>query len=268
MTAQAQRSGALSDLLARAGQYSAGLQENLGVVIADEDYTQDVWSRTARLRASTGRILSRKIRSEMLFVQLPQQDIWLTIRNVLAVDGKSVPENKERLERALREPGFGYVARLRTIDAENARYDIGHVWRTTGYPTLALRFVTPSYQARFAFTLAGQERLSGEAFEKVKYYELGVPSVIQVNESDVTSAGMMWIRQSDGTIGKTSVDFKTPAGMSISITTEFAKDIKLGLWLPRRMQERYDELSGDSTTCLASYSNFRRFETSGRLIVQ
>jgi hypothetical protein len=54
--------------------------------------------------------------------------------------------------------------------------------------------------------------------------------------------------------------------MKVTIAVTFDRDSRLDVWAPARMDERYDELSGNSTTCTARYSNFRRFETSGRVI--
>jgi hypothetical protein len=257
----------LDELLVRSGVYVQGLQDRLAVVIADETYVQDVWSRSARRGSGTGRIMSRTIKSEMLFMQLPQADVWLSIRNVLMVDGHPVADSKERLDRALAAPGFDYVSRLRAIDAESARYDIGHVWRTTGYPTLALRFLLPPYRSRFTFAAAGEERVGGEIVSKVRFTERERPTVIQVNDSNVPSAGMIWVRRADGAVVRTSLTLTTPSNMKVSIAVSFGRDPRLDVWVPARMDERYEEISGDSTTCSARYSNYRRFETSGRLIV-
>ena len=249
------------DLLARGSRYVEDLEKQLAVVIADETYAQELWARGTR------QIASRTIKSEALFMQLPNEDIWLFVRNVTMVDGRPVADSKERLDRALAAPGFDYVSKLRAIDAESARYDIGHVWRTTGYPTLALRFLLPGYQPRFVFSFAGQERLSGETTSRVKFAERDGPSVIQVNAVDVGSSGTLWLRPDDGAVVRTSVDLRLPSSLRVSIVVNFQRDARLGLWVPSRMDERYDEIAGGSTRCSATYSNFRRFQTSGRLIV-
>jgi hypothetical protein len=185
----------------------------------------------------------------------------------LTVDGQAVPENLQRFDRLLSEPGSLYLSKLRAIDVESARYDIGKVWRTTGYPTITLRFLLPSYQPRFAFTLAGQERMAGEMFTRLKYAEHGSPSMIQLQDGDVASKGTVWVRLPDGAVGKTALDLTTRDGMEMSIVTDFSRDSKLGAWVPTRMREQYTEPSGRSTTGSAEYSNFRRFETSGRLVL-
>jgi len=248
------------DLLARGGRYVEDLEKQLAVVIADETYVQELWARGAR------QIASRTITSEALFMQLPNEDISLFVRNVTMVDGRPVADSKERLDRALAAPGFDYVSRLRAIDAESARYDIGHVWRTTGYPTLALRFLLPGYRQRFVFSLDGTEKLPGESTSRIKFAERDGSSVIQVNAANVRSSGTLWLRPDDGAVVRTSLELRLPSSLRVSIVVNFQRDAALGVWVPVRMDERYDEVDGGSTRCSARYSNFRRFETSGRLI--
>jgi len=254
------------DLLRRAGQYVQELEQQLAVVIADETYVQDVWTRS-RPPSGTTRIITRTIKSEMLFMQLPREDVWLAVRNVVLVDGRPVADSRQRLERALAAPGLDVVSRLRALDEESARYDVGRVWRTTGYPSVVLRFLLPGYQTRFAFSPAGTDRLAGERVSRIKFTERGSPSVIQVNAADVTASGMIWLRPADGAVVRTALALTTPSSLNVSIVVDFQRDARLGLWVPSRMDERYDEISGDSTRCTARYSNFRRFETSGRMIV-
>jgi len=256
----------LDPLLSRAGDYVQHLQKTLTVIIGDETYRQDEWSRHTSLQVQGAtRIRSRSIRSEVLFMQLPAEDFWLSVRNVLAVDGRPVPDSRQRLEEVLKT-GPDYRQRLRSIQAESARYDIGTVLRTTSDPILALRFLSPGFQSRFTFSIDGQERVSGEQAVKVSFTERARPTVIIVYGRDVPATGAIWIRPSDGVILKSSLRLTTSAQVAVSISVDFDKDQRLGEWVPKRMQEQYEELSGESVTTTSTYSNFRRFETSGRLI--
>jgi hypothetical protein len=202
----------------------------------------------------------------MLFMWLPQENLWLSVRNILAVDGRAIPDSKQRLDKALSEPGFDYVSRLRRLQAESARYDIGQVWRTTGSPSLVLRFLLPTNQQRFKFSLGGFERRADRNVVKVSFAERESPTFIDFNGQDAKSNGAAWIDPADGTVVRTSLVVKTPLPMDVSISVEFRRDQRLELWVPSRMDERYDQGLGDFTTCSAQYSNFRRFETSGRVI--
>jgi hypothetical protein len=49
------------------------------------------------------------------------------------------------------------------------------------------------------------------------------------------------------------------------------RDAKLGGWLPARMEETYSQTRTggairEEIHCLATYSNYRRFETSARIV--
>ena len=56
------------------------------------------------------------------------------------------------------------------------------------------------------------------------------------------------------------------------LETTYAHDARLDLWVPRTMTEEYglsraDNLElGEGISSMMAYSNFRRFETSGRLV--
>jgi hypothetical protein len=50
---------------------------------------------------------------------------------------------------------------------------------------------------------------------------------------------------------------------------EYGPNARLDMWMPMRMSESYVERTGnveERIVCTATYSDFRRFETSGRLI--
>jgi hypothetical protein len=138
------------ELLARVGQYVQELEERLAVTIGDETYHQDASYR--------GGHLTRTLRSEILFMSLSREGVWLSVRNVLSADGRAVGDSKGRLDRILKSPGLDYLSQLRLLKAESARWDVGQVFRTTGDPTLVFRFLLPANQPRFTFGKGRRER--------------------------------------------------------------------------------------------------------------
>jgi hypothetical protein len=248
------------ELLARVGAYVEQLEDHLAVVIGDETYQQDVWERKSH-------VASRAIRSEMLFMSLSRQGAWLSVRNVLTVDGRLIADSKGRLDRILASPGFDYLLQLRLLKAESARYDVGQVWRTTGDPTLAFRFLLPANQGRFTFGQPRRERVDGVDVVRLTFSEHERPTAIDVDGHDALSHGAVWVRPDDGTVVRTSLQLTTPGAVDVSVIVWFRLDSRLALWVPRQMEESYAD-GRNLTTCVAKYSNFRRFETSGRLIQQ
>jgi hypothetical protein len=267
-SANAEPTPALEDLLDRVGRYVQRLEENWAVVISDEAYRQDVWKRPPAGAVGGLTHTSRSIRSEMLFMWLSQENVGLSIRNVLIVDGHPITDSKERLDRALAAPGFDYVAQLRRLQAESARFNVGQVWRTTGNPSLVLRFLLPANQSYFTFSRAGDTRVDGETVTKLAFAEREHhPTAIDFNGEDVLSRGAIWIHSADGRISRTTLQLSTRTLLDVSVTVDFQFDSKLALSLPSRMEEHYNDAGRrELTTCSATYSNYRRFETSGRLI--
>ena len=229
--------------------------------------------------------IRRETRSEMLFVPGEGALSWLAVRNVLGVrdrDGEgpwtawqTVPGSKDRLDGALRDASPGQALRLRTLADEGARFNLGRrIYRNFNMPPLALQFLGLEFQPRFAFTIAGREKVAGVQTVKLGFTERGSPTVITLKGQDLPAAGELWVREADGAVVRTRLTVRTPqtdegAGMNVSIRVDYRRDAKLDMWVPSRMEEIYveDRTPGERVTCTATYSDYRRFETSGRLIV-
>src|SRR4029077_2111595 len=104
-----------------------------------------------------------------------------------------------------------------------------------------------------------QERINGMPAWKLAFKERAFPSVVRINRVDVLSSGAIWTTE-EGTILRTEFVIDTWTG-HLSVTVDFSRDAKLGVWVPKQMEERYPGLR-----CHSSYTNYRRFETSGRII--
>ena len=51
----------------------------------------------------------------------------------------------------------------------------------------------------------------------------------------------------------------------VTITVDYQLDPKLSMWVPVQMREHYTQ-GAEGIDCVATYANFRRFETSARII--
>jgi hypothetical protein len=274
----------LDEILARAGARVRQFESALTAIISDENYEQHVQRLTVQLPASP---TERRMRSEMLFMWLSEERTFVAARNVLAVDGKPVPDSHDRIERVLRAPIDGRSSRLQQLLDEGARFNLGPVIRNIAEPTLALEFLDPDYQPRFTFAVAGRDRIAGNDVLKVVFTEQTQPTVITDRGHDVLSKGTLWIRPSDGVAVRTLLEATVPSptnlmvSVSVSIVVNYGLIANLAMWVPSQMDEHY-VLSHDvwtpstgiwapstryeSTNCVAKYTNYRRFETSGRII--
>jgi len=210
--------------------------------------------------------------SEMLFMWVPQDRSWTSVRSVRRAGRQTVADSKQRLERVLQEPETERAQQLRAIAAESARFNLGF-YHDYNIPTLALQFLDPELQPRFSFSLAGQDRIRGTPAWKLAFAKRQSPTVINSDGADLFSAGVIWIRQSDAVVLRTRVEVKaasmeTRAGMAGWIVVEYQQNAKLGMWVPVRMEEQYEQFGGnnDLLRCVGTYANFRRFATSTRIL--
>jgi hypothetical protein len=294
-TPKAARETSLTDILGRAGKYVHQFEQDFGVVICDEEYRQQDYPPPDRgvsvpgdrngqggmfFAGSASQPFIREIGSEMLFVRGEQEVTWLAVRNVLTVkdNGFTVPEavvgSKDRIDRALKDTSSGQFARLRTLAHEGARFNLGRIYRNFNTPTLALQFLAPEFQPRFTFRIAGREKVAGQQAVKLEYTERGSPTVIALNDkSQLPASGVLWVGEADGAVLRTHLTVKAlqtddGPGLDATIRVDYGLSQKLEMWVPSYMYEKYVEHGQpvERVECRARYSNFRRFETSARIV--
>ncbi len=258
-------SPALTEILNRTGEQVRRFEREFTLVISEEDYRQ---------RADSQLIIGskkRRTRAEMLFLWLPEERLWLTVRSVVSADGRPVPGSEGRLDSALRATGSDRLARIREVINDNARFNVGRTYRNFNYPTLVLSFLDPTLQPRFTFSLAGREHIHGVDAWKVKYEERGSPTVIQGDGADRKSRGSVWIAVESGTVVRTQLAITIPPGAWATVEVDYQRDAKLAMWVPAAMHETYMDVRGavvrEHIGGEATYSAFRRFETSGRVLL-
>jgi hypothetical protein len=276
----------LSALLGRVAAYVQRFEHNFAVVLSDERYDQRqhvsaTIEGTSQPQVPREAGMDRKLQSEMLFMWMPEAREWLIARTVLLVDGVAVRDSKGRLDRALADPDPDQAARLRRLRDEGARFNIGRIRRNFNDPTLALQFLDPMYQSRFTFTRAGQMKVNGVQAWRLAFVEHRHPTLVASNGVDMVAAGSVWVAVSDGEVIRTSTKW-TDANTSTTaeIVVNYRRDQKLDMWVPARMDETYAQkrITWDGTPpqvmtvnerieCVATYSNFRRFDTSSHLVL-
>jgi VWFA-related protein len=208
---------------------------------------------------------SGKLVSELALVRNEKQvGGWIAFRDVVEANGKAVPDRKDRLARLLggSAPDLDVA---RQITTESARYNIGGVVRTFNVPTAALFFFNPASIGRFTYATAGTERVDGVTATKIEFHETARPTMIATRVGqDVFSKGFLWIDPADGSVLRTllNVEGYSGSGSRAAVEVFYHRDEKMGMLLPSRMTERYD-LGAQRITAEATYSDFKRFETSG-----
>ena len=126
-------------------------------------------------------------------------------------------------------------------------------------------------QPRFTFSLAGRERIHGVDTWKVNYEEHISPTVIQGDGADVRSRGSVWVAVQGGAVIRTQLAITIPPAAWASVEVDYQHDAKLAMWVPAAMHETYMDTRGTAVhehiSGEATYSAFRRFETSGRVLL-
>ena len=265
-------------LLVQAAIYERQFEGEFRTMVGREHYEQRWGGFSPELETSSDR--QRVIESEILFIWLQEEESWLTARNVRIVDDSPVRDSESRLELLLAAPADDWVARVRRLRDESARFNLGSVERNFSDPTMVVQFLSAKVQPRFRFGGPERDRVDGKLVWRLAFTEHVRPTLIQSDGNDVPATGDVWIDATDGAIVRTRVslrDTRPSFRLQARIDVTYRRDPRFAVWVPRRMQERY-ERSGrrvylgqtrsfeDQIDCVATYTDFRRFETKGRLV--
>lgn len=294
----------LDDLVSRARAYVVEYGAELSLVIGVERYRQWVLNSDASTLMGSGgaRPWSRESVSEFALVRI--KDDWLGYRDVYQVDGKTVGDRQDRLLQLFQKTPATAVDQGRRIADESARYNAGGMQRNFNVPTMALFFLHPSNAKRFRFDLVGTETIDGTLASKIRYRETQKPTIIRTSAGkDMPVGGIFWIDPVKGRILKTSLEITGEAQLGARsgsmagaytnkavrpgewadgrvdtysrVSTTYKLDERIGLLLPAEMVEEYQGVSRNQATgedritkinCRATYSDFKKFETGGRIV--
>jgi len=251
-TLGAQAKPGAEDVVAKASAYVQRYETQLGGVVAEEDYIQEV----ASIR---GQIQKRRLTSDFLLVRFSENDPWTPFRDVIAVDGKPVQDRQDRLERLfLARDAATARSDLRRIADESARYNLGPVYRTINVPFLALTFLRPENISRFHAQAPRSETLDGVAVWRIDYSERARPTLIRGREGEyVPARGAFWIRQEDGAVLQTRVRAEVDR-VGADILVKYCQPAGLSMLVPCTMREKYDA-GAQQINATATYSNIRQF---------
>jgi VWFA-related protein len=261
----------LAAILEKAAQYVVEYEQALHDVAAEEIYTQ----RTGPQQKMGGGIAllctpagcQRTTRADVVFVRLRGEVPWGTFRDVFEVDGQKVRDREPRLE-----PLFGASSpasgaeRVQAILKESARYNIGPAVRNINFPTMALAFLLPQNQQRFAWRRGGTRRFTTVKGVEVHFEETARPTMVDDGaRGGLPAKGRFWIDAARGTVLRSETTFRfEPDRAWAYVATQYRPEPKLAMWVPAEMRETYQDLRGtpifgSPSEATARYSSFRRF---------
>jgi len=189
---------------------------------------------------------------------------------VTRVDGRDVSSQGRPMAQLLSERTASAYEEALAIMRENAKYNIGDVYRTINLPLQALDLLHPQYRERFAFSAAGRERVGGQEAAIVAFQERSTPTTLVSDGfgGELLARGRVWIEPTSGAVLRTELSFNGSAARYLkesAIRVDYQRDPKLKVLLPSEMEETYG-LEIEVLHGVATYRNYRRFETAARMI--
>ncbi len=236
--------------------YLKDYKEALQFVLADEVIIQDVFNARARRSAH------RETSGEYFLTDLATEGGWVGVRDIAVVDGVRV-ENRDNLRELLTQSSFARIGRL--LADRNARYNIGSVSRNVNDPMLALVILDDKHRGRFKFERRRVEPTPTGPLVTVNFTERDEPTLVRgADGSRIYAKGELLIDAATGRLVRTMITLKDKATTG-TLTTVFAQNDKLRLWLPASFDERYDhEIEGQTELVVVKsiYTNYRRFNVN------
>ncbi len=244
----------LAAVLRAAASYVDDYQKQLTQLMAEETFKQSGGFGPAR----------RELKSDVLFMFVPGDSVWIAVRDVRSVDGKTVDDFQDFVKLLKDTTVVGLAKQLRD---HNARYNLGtSVKLNFNEPTLGLQILETKQQARFDFS-EGAIDISGDAtIVNVTFIERRSPTLISLiqngKETDIFTSGEFSIEAGTGRVRHAQIAFDTGA-VATKLATTYALDQHLHLWVPHTFEDWYrgglEDVTGQAT-----YSNYRKvsIETS------
>lgn len=249
----------LSDVVVRLDRYLRGYEEQLANFVAEETYRQWVEQGPKDRRSTTSRLL----RSDFAMTLTSQRNRRVGYRDTFEVDGVPVRDREERLQMLLNSGAVGQAAR---IAEENARFNLGDdlISRNINIPTLALEIMHPRLRDQVTVRRSGTEVLEGRPGWLIEFREQNILTLLRTPErGDQPSRVVALVDVETGEVLRTVLTWKYVEG-SIAVTYGRAPGISVPV--PIRMDERYEIRTGEVVAGEATYTNFRQFETSARIV--
>jgi YD repeat-containing protein len=182
-----------------------------------------------------------------------------------------VRDRDTRLQDLFLTPKSDGPAQLQSIKDESARYNIGPFERNINVPLYPLKILTPAHRGDFSFSVDRASETAGVKTWRLTYYEHGRPTIVHDRDGqDIPLKGYFLLEQATGAIVESGVSVER-FDYGVTIVVRFARDPKLGMWLPAEMRETYSvplmvgTMGVERGTILsgtARYSNFRRFQVT------
>ena len=258
LTAQQRIDTSTRAVIAAATKYVVDYETKFKFVIADETYDQATFDHEKRETAR------RSMKGELFLTFIPADGAWLAVHDFTEVDGEPVAD-REDLRPLLQKGETTSV--VRSVLKRNARFNLGTILRNFNEPTLALLILEPKRVAGFSFDREDVTTVDGKPKVRLSFRERERPTLIRAADgAPVYARGELVVDAETGRIEHTTIEFRD-GPIVASLTTQYALDEKIEMWVPVTFIERYERNRDDREVivCQAQYTNYRRFEVTARI---
>jgi len=260
----------LDQVLAQLRAYLTTYEHELGALVADEDYVQQVFVGGRGLGVRVPEV--RRLESTVSFLRLPGGAEWLGLREVTRVNRKRV-DDSNRLITLLSSKDESARAQAARIAQSSAAHNLGS-HRTINMPVLPLELLHPRNHRRMRFAVGADDQVRGTLTTRLSFVETGVPTlIVGADGRSVITRGEAWVERNTGAVWRATVFYRDYADRNQSdtpqgeIRVEFARNEALAVIVPSEMRETFPVVAGRGDGH-AKYSNYRRFTTSARIVPQ
>lgn len=240
-------------VVAKAADYVREYRDQLTYVMATERYTQTLTGGFSQYD------MDETLASDVYFVYVPADKVWMAIRDVEIVDGKVLKE-RDNIRGLLNS---GQVGAARALKEKNARYNLGTIIRNFNEPTLSLLVLDDDHRPKTTFV---RQKVSGGRVV-VSYAEHDAPTLISnVDGTPAYSKGELTIDAATGRIERAELHVRL-GKVDASLTTTYQLEPKLKMWVPARFDEHYveDGKRPQKITGKATYNDYSRFDVEVRI---
>jgi hypothetical protein len=257
----AQSSPSLEQLLDRMGAYLIEYERSISSLVADERFEQKYYGGSVPV--------TNVLESEVAFMRLPGGSEWLGFRDVRKRNFKAVPSQGPTIAELLTLPAPDLTKAIAIANA-GAAYNLG-LPRTINTPTMPLHVIHPANRQAHRFAMDGQERLRGRTMSVVDFVETRRPALVrEPGGKSLVSSGRVWLEPASGAVWRIHWNYTREAGRGRPpfVRVDFAPLDQLQMLVPRELRESFYVARAANGEGRATYSNFRRFGTSARIVPQ
>jgi hypothetical protein len=225
LAVSAQKTPAVTDLLAFGAKYVAGYAEHLGATAADEEYLQ--------YDMSSGRMgTPRRVNCSVVWLGLTGGAID-GFRDVVALDRAPVRPKDDRLMTLFQPPTAGARGAAHQMTENAVAQYLDPNLHLFDDAMQALDFLREANQARSTFKAEGVKNMKGTQVAVLRFTEKSGTPLLPTPEN-TPAAGRFWMDVTDGTVRQSELTLSGKA-YSLKVTVTYAANAATSQWLPAEM---------------------------------